>query len=332
MKTNLFERLLAGQALPLALKLIACASLLGLSTYSNAQERTATMNHPGWIQIPGELIRPDCVHEIPNGARVETANGQATGDVTLNGARIAHYDACLEGAVITRPRGRTGSLSTPPGTGNGWVEASQWEVSLSSTDNISSMGGGWTVPSYPSSNGALIYLFNGIEPSIGNWILQPVLQYGWNGAFGGNYWVIASWFVGPNNYVFHSAPAIVYPGNSIYGLTQLTGIVSIVDLDDWVVSARDGTTGASSSITVAASSAFHWNWAYAAVLEAYNVTSCSEFPSNGKAVFANSVVTHGFPSDPVISPQGWYGAYYSYGGPICGFSVGAAGSTFTLSF
>jgi hypothetical protein len=165
------------------LRLITCASLLGLSTYAMAQERTVTMDHPGWVQIPGELIRPDCVHEIPNGARVEVENGQVTGDVTLNGARIAHYDACPEDAIITRPRGRTENLSNTPGTGNGWVEASLWDVSLSSSDNIDYVAGIWTVPSYPSSNGALIYLFNGIVPSSDNWILQPVLQYGSNGAF-----------------------------------------------------------------------------------------------------------------------------------------------------
>src|SRR5271170_1265905 len=85
--------------------------LAGLSTYSAAQTETqtseATSVHQGWVQIPGQLIRPDCVHEIPKGARVEIENGEITGDVTLNGARIAHYDACSEDAVVTRPRART---------------------------------------------------------------------------------------------------------------------------------------------------------------------------------------------------------------------------------
>jgi len=299
-----------------------------LSAQAGQNTSKATMDHPGWVQIPGELIRPDCVHEIPSGASVEVENGQVTGDVTLNGALIAHYDACPEDAVITRPRGRTEGLSNPPGTGNGWVEAAQWDVSLNSNDNIDFMAGIWTVPSYPSSNGALIYLFNGIEPSSQNWILQPVLQYGSNGSFGGNYWVISSWMVGPNNYAFHGPPETVYPGNSILGYTELTGTSGSTLY--WAVEAYDESTGAYSSIT-AHTSGLHWTWAYAGVLEAYNVTSCSEFPANGKAVFTNSTVDHGFPSYQSISPQGWYGATYSYGGPSCGFGV-AAGNTSTLSF
>jgi hypothetical protein len=314
------------------LKVITCAGLLGLTTYSIAQVQTnpsnATMDHPGWVQIPGELIRPDCVHEIPNGARVETANGQITGDVTLHGVLIAHYDACPEDAVITRPRGRTESLSNPPGTGNGWVEASQWDVPLGSSDNIDYMAGDWTVPSNPSSNGALIYLFNGIEPASENWILQPVLQYGSNGAFGGNYWVIASWMVGPNNYAFHSPPETVSPGNSLFGYTEITGTSG--STLDWKVQAQDTTTGAYSWIT-ATTSGLHWTWAFAGVLEAYGVTSCSEFPSNGRAVFTNSAVDHGFPWYDGISPQGWFGASYGYGGPSCSFQV-VAGNTSTLSF
>jgi hypothetical protein len=289
----------------------------------------ATMEHPGWVQIPGELIRPDCVHEIPNGATVEVENGQITGDVSLNGVLIAHYDACPEDAVITRPRGRTEGLKNAPGTGNGWVEASQWDVSLSSSDNIDYMAGNWTVPSDPSANGALIYLFNGIEPASENWILQPVLQYGSNGAFGGNYWVIASWLVGPNNYAFHSPAETVHPGNTLSGYTKLTGTTGS-DLD-WKVQAKDTTTGAYTWIT-ARTNGLHWTWAFAAVLESYNVTSCSEFPANGKAEFTNSVVDHGYPSYKAVAPQGWFAAYYNYGGPSCGFDVVVDGSTSTLFF
>lgn len=313
------------------LTLITCAGLLGLSTYSIAEPQTNSSNtvidHAGWVQIPGELIHPDCVHEIPNGARVEVVDGKISGDVTLNEALIAHYDACSEEAVVTRPRGLSEKLSYAPGTGNGWVEASEWDVPLASTDNIDYMAGTWTVPSYPAANGALIYLFNGIEPSSENWILQPVLQHGSNGSIGGNYWAIASWLVGPG-YAYHSPLLIVYPGQSIFGFTEQTGTVG--GILEWKVQVQDTSTGTYSWIT-ANTSGLHWTWAYAAVLEAYNVTSCAEFPSSGKAVFSNSVVYHGYPSYRGISPQSWFRALYSYGGPSCGFNV-AAENTSTLYF
>jgi hypothetical protein len=308
---------------------VLCAVVaLGLSTSSIAQNATTTtdavMEHPGWVQIPGQLMRPDCVHQVPNGARVEVGNsGQITGDVTLDGVLIAHYEACPEEAIVTRPRARTEGLGNSPGTGNGWVEADQWNVPLNSNDDIDYMAGTWAVPSYPSENGALIYLFNGIEPSNGSWILQPVLQYGVSPAGGGNYWSIASWLVSSKQ-AFYSPLETVYPGNSIKGFIEMTGISG--NTKYWEVEAKDATTGAY-SILSAYVSGEHWTWAYAGVLEAYNVTSCSQFPANGREVFKGSVVDHGFPLYKPVSPQNWYGAIYSYGGPSCHFAVVAASAT-----
>lgn len=311
---------------------VLCGMVSGLSTYSAAQEQTityseATSAHPSWVQIPGELIRPDCVHEIPKGAMVEVANdGQITGDVSLNGALVAHYDPCSEDAVVTRPRARTEGLAYPAASGNGWVEASQWDVPLGASDNIDYMAGTWFVPSYPELGGAVIYLFNGIEPSGGAWILQPVLQYGSNGIGGGNYWAIASWLVGSNGYAFYSPLEIVSPGDWIFGTTKMTSMSG--DTTYWKVEAKDTTSGKYSWITAHVSGQ-HWNWAYAGVLEAYNVSSCSQFPSDYHDIFSNSVVDHGFPSYKGLT-TGWYGARYLFS-PICGFKVDA-GSTSTLFF
>jgi hypothetical protein len=315
-----------GLSLTVAAIVMCGLAVSGLSTYAVAQTQAST-DHTGWVQIPGELIRPDCVHEIPTGANVEVENGEITGDVTLNGARIAHYEACTEDPVVTRPRGRAQKLSNPPGTGNGWIEASQWEVPLKSSDNIDYMGGTWFVPSYPEQGGALIYLFNGIEPSSGKWILQPVLQYGSNGQVGGNYWAIASWLVGSNGYAFYSPLETVNPGDWIFGYTKMTGVSGSTKY--WEVVAQDTATGASSWITAHVSGQ-HWNWAFGGVLEAYNVTYCSQFPSDGHDNFTNSTVDHGFPSFEGTTAQ-WYGAFYSYGGPSCQFAV-EAGSSSTLYF
>ncbi len=324
---------LTSQRAALGFRLTVAATLLfGLtpSIYSIAQTQNgasqAGAEHAGWVQVPGELIRPDCVHEIPSGARVEMENGKITGDVTLQGSLMAHYDACSEDAIVTRPQGQSQKVTHTPGTGNGWVEADQWEASLSGKDNIDFMGGTWTVPSYPSENGALIYLFNGIEPATENWILQPVLQYGANGAFGGNYYVIASWMIGPNGYAFYSSPEVVYPGNTILGYTEITGTSGSTLY--WETKAYDQSTGRGSWIT-AHTSGLHWTWAFAAVLEAYNVTSCAEFPATGHEQFLNSTVDHGFPSYSPLYPN-FVGAIYPYGGPQCHFA--AMGSSGNLDF
>jgi hypothetical protein len=321
------------QALTGALAATLCSlavSVLSIDCAAQAEAASGAVSadHSEWVQAPGELIRPDCVHEIPNGAIVEvTDDGQLTGDVTLNGALLAHYNACSESPVITRPRRHTEGVANPPGTGNGWIEASQREASLSSSDNLDFLSGTWTVPSYPSLlSGQLLYVFNAIEPSSGDWILQPVLQYGVSPAGGGNYWAIASWLVGANGYAFHSPLVKVSPGNSIFGYTEMTGISG--NTSYWGVEARDTTTGGYSWITAHVSGQ-HWTWAYAAVLEAYNVTSCMDFPNDGHAIFNGTVVDHGFPKYESLSQTGWYGAIYSYGGPSCEFAV-VAGSESTL--
>ncbi|MGA2423442.1 MAG: hypothetical protein ABSG07_05515 [Terriglobales bacterium] len=287
--------------------------------------------HPGWVQIPGKLISPDCVHEVPNGARVEFGdNGEPTGDVTMNGQVIAHYDPCPEAGIDTR---HLGGSKQEPSYGDGWVETSQWELSLGASDNIDYMFGYWNVPAAPKDNGALIYLWNGIEPTGGNWVLQPVLQYG-NGSRngGGNYWGIGSWLVGPDNYAFYSPLEKVHSGDLIQGYTEQTGVSG--STDDYFVSAQDMTSGAYSTISIHISGE-HWVWAFAGVLEAYNVTSCSEYPASGSTQFFDSYVAHGYPNYEFVNPEEFYGAYYNYfgsGGPQCNFNVAVSGSTSTLYF
>lgn len=290
-------------------------------TYSQAR-----MAHPDWVQIPGALIRPDCVHEVPSGATVAIGkDGEVGGDVMLDGVLIAHYEDCPEAPIVTRPAGGEG-LSFDPGTGNGWVESSDWLLSLSGGDNIDEISGKWTVPSAPSTNGGLIYLFNGMEPSDFKWILQPVLQYGVGYAGGGNYWAIASWLVGSKAY--HSPLETVNAGNTISGITKITSVSG--STIHFSVHAKDTTTGAFSNLNAYATG-YQWTWALAGVLEAYGITSCSDFPANGKAVFTNSYAYHDYPSFTLLSPPGWKADYYSYGGPSCGFSV-SAGTTSTLRF
>jgi hypothetical protein len=284
--------------------------------------------HPGWVQIPGALMHPSCIHELPKGARVEVIGDKLTGDVTMGGRVIAHYNACAEAPISTRGRATaaTAAMAATPGqaapalqakkapTVNGWVEAIEHNVSLASSDNLHEVSGYWFVPSNPSSNGGLVYLFNGMEPSTQNWILQPVLQYGNNGYFGGNYWVIASWLVGSNGYAFYSPAERVNPGDKIYGVTFITGEAS--GKLNWEVWAQDVTNGAYSWIT-ANTTGLHWTWAYAAVLEAYNIGSCSQLPASDYALFENTYVYHGFPSYVAV-PATW-STYVGSWSPACGY-------------
>jgi hypothetical protein len=297
-----------------------CSSTATLAQNNGNNPAQSLSNHPGWVQAPGMLIRPDCVHEIPKGARVEVKGDTVTGDITLGGATVAHYEPCSEAPVITRPLGgRSSNLANPPGTGNGWVEAVQKAVPLGAGDNIDYIGGSWVVPPNPSALGALIYLFNGIEPTNQQWILQPVLQWGSNGAFGGDYWVIATWLVGPNNFAFYSTPEQVFVGDTIAGFTKITpgGFYQV-----WAVDVTKPTVTTSGNLpSFSGLPGFQWKWAYAGVLEAYGVTSCSQFPASFDTVFQNVYVYHGYPNY-LSDSTAWSGVVYPYGGPNCGLIGG----------
>jgi len=245
-------------------------------------------------------MRADCVHEIPNGAKVVIGeNGEPTGDVLLNGQQIAHYDACSEAPISTRHTATV--LKTlehaPVPSFNGWVEDSQEDLSLSSSDNVDWESGEFYVPNNPSVNGGTIFLFNGIAPTAQNWILQPVLQYGSSAAGGGNYWAIASWFVGTGG-AWHSPLETVKPGDTLYGYTEQTAKGATLDYNS---EAYDLTSGANSWISIY-SSGLHWTVAYEGVLEVYNVNSCSQLPSSDYAYFFDNYVDHGYPAYDYVSP------------------------------
>lgn len=71
--------------------------------------------------------------------------------------------------------------------------------------------GYWNIPSAPQDpNHLLLFIFNGMQP-IDNFdhpLLQPVLQWGNNGAFGGWYWSMASWFVTDYDEGIYSTPLL----------------------------------------------------------------------------------------------------------------------------
>jgi len=321
---NIHNRVLAGMAAFLFIT-SGIASAQAGKTYSQLKAE-----HPGWMQVPGALVRPDCVHQIPSGAIVDTTHDQNGDDVVFQGKIIAHYDTCPEKAIVTRHLGSRGQQEPGP-TGNGWVEASQWEAPLKSGDNIDNLYGYWFVPGAPAEDGALIFLFNGIEPTPSGWILQPVLQYGDNGNFGGNYWTLASWFVHSSTDYYVSSPIGVNPGDLISGQTYETApsgkkLNYIVDASDQ--SSKQGTT------LGVWSTGYQWNWAFAGVLEAYDVTSCSQFPG-GLVDFFSTVVAHGYPKLENYNSPEFYGAQYDYfgnGGPQCNFNVTVVGTSSFLTF
>ena len=324
--------------LTLAAALLGGLAVSGFSSSASAQAQDvnqAIAAHPTWAQLPGELIRPDCVHEIPKGAKVEfSKDGNLTGDVTLKGELIAHYNSCSEAGILTHQSAvNTNSVAQSAAkaevkadvtTGNGWVENDHWIAPVTSSDNIDFLAGNFFVPSYPSvANGQVLYLSNGIEAANYKWVLEATLEYGYNGVFGGDYYSITTILVGPSA-AYYSSPDYVYPGDSLSGYTKLYAESGSKKYFD--VQIVDNSSGAYSGSSYWVSGQ-HWTLAYAGILQAYNLDSCAEFPANGREVFSDSVVYHGFPYYYQYSFPNWVGAGGGYGGPVCHFAVVAASGT-----
>jgi hypothetical protein len=315
--------------LTLAAALVGSVAVSVFSSYASAQAQSvsaAIAEHPSWAQLPGELIRPDCVHEIPKGARVEIGkDGNLTGDVTLKGELVAHYDSCPEAGILTHQSAVSASaVKAAVVTGNGWVENDHWIAPVTSSDNIDYLAGNFTVPSYPSEyGGQAIYLSNGIESANYKWVLEATLEYGYNGVFGGDYYSITTILVGPSA-AYYSSPDYVYPGDSLSGSTRMYDESG--NTTYWDVQIADNSSGAYSGSTYWVSGQ-HWTLAYAGILQAYNLDSCAQFPANGREVFSDSVVYHGFPYYYQYSYPNWVGAGGGYGGPTCHFAVVAASGT-----
>ena len=284
------QRTIGGLSFAVAF-LFAASGIVSAQTDQTYEQLTAA--HPGWVQVPGQLMRPDCVHEVPNGARVEiSAGGQITGNVSLNGQVIAHYDPCPEAPIPTRQVAMADNTpSSPPIFWYGKVEGAQESVPLGATDNIDWESAEFWVPGTPKSNGALLYIHNGIATASQDWVLMPILQYGQSPAGGGNYWAIASWMVGTTG-AWHSPVEKVHTGNLLHAYTQQTG--SKNGTLYWTSEVFDLSTNAFSYLT-AWSSGLHWTVAYEGVLEAYYATSCSQLPRDGYVHFFYNQVYHGYP-------------------------------------
>jgi hypothetical protein len=177
----------------------------------------------------------------------------------------------------------------PPGTAN-WISYAGW---LNETDNpITLFQTAWKVPLAPATEASqLIYLFNGIEPSDGSVILQPVLQWGDSGPDEddvqrtGPFWTVASWSVGIDAH--HTPHVRVNPGDLLIGVMALSGQA---DGQFSYTCQFQGIDGTNHTLTVA--SQLVW---CSVTLEAYEIGStatppydlnaASEYPAGGPTVF-----------------------------------------------
>jgi hypothetical protein len=238
---------------------------------------------PADVGAPVQLIEPTET-ELKNDY-VTTPSGQFHKSCVYavdSGASVGKHPACSYKAILSNRAKAASSKVTAP-TVNGWVEASYQYAP--SPGWFSYSGAGWYVPSNPNSPSALIYYFPGFENTSGSLsIIQPVLQWGNNGGFGGNYWTIASWFVDNNGTVNYSTPVTVSAGQIIDGTMSGTSCTT-AGVCTWTITTAVRNTGASTVLTVRPG--YVYNLAFPFALEAYGLTACNQYPANGAAAAYN---------------------------------------------
>jgi hypothetical protein len=182
----------------------------------------------------GNLVPSSNVHLIENGYHLAFAQGHVL--KLQNKTNKLMEDFGAGSPSLSGPQQKSLSLFSndskksnsqgPSSPSASWMTNAQWD-NPSSTNNITSITTSWTVPVTPATNnGQLIYIFNGLAQQAGGNIIQPVLQYGSNTKFGGNYWVISNWYaweVGTTWYYAYTTPITVTQGTLLTGTINYTG-------------------------------------------------------------------------------------------------------------
>jgi len=169
------------------------------------------------------------VHHIENGYALMRKGGHMLKVEPKSGTIIEDYGeihspiAASSPATITTLGGanKIAHGVLPTSENPGWVTNAYWQ-NTSSTP-ISYLITAWVVPPLPASNdGQTLFFFNALEPSNGEAIVQPVLQYGPSDAGNASGWGIANWYVWEEGYAVSDLIS-VQAGAILEGAITYTG-------------------------------------------------------------------------------------------------------------
>jgi hypothetical protein len=254
-----------------------------------------------WVHTPSGLSNTGCVFHVPSKATVRN------GLITLPSGATQQLKPCAY-PTLTYPGASTPSttkLDTPK------LSASQVRPALASTGSPCYFGQGGTywaascngtsptwvksmtqeqaVPSNPTKDGALIFLWGGLENASGDTLLQDVLTWGANGNIvtNPNIWYVTPWYLWGGNSVTGSSIHVGVSDTIVQALTASN--CSSGGACTWVLKATDTTNGLSTSYTVGSDATF--TSIFGAVMEVPTANGCVETPPNGHAAFRDLVVT-----------------------------------------
>jgi hypothetical protein len=233
-----------------------------------------------YIQSPVGPVHKSCFHELSEGDVVDEVGNITHADGTQEILADCQYPDPLE---TKHAAGNTPAASQAP-TDNGWTETAYWVA----PSDVGLLYSALKVPEEPDTKGGqLIFLFSALED--GSWenIAQPVIQFGPNGNYGGNYWGYASWYGGKywRGHYYMSPYKKVNPGTIVYGDT-FGSASNCKGGCAWTI---DTWTDSSDMTSLTVHTTLGWRVVFGGTIEVYGINSCKKYPASA-STFSDIIV------------------------------------------
>lgn len=268
-------------------------------------EDVASARAQGYMLVPGgKYLHKSCVHALPEKATL-SSNGNSSVIELADGSEQT-VPSCGYAPVNAKNASRAatkGTVAPIPNNHDGWFEFSEATAPSNSGQAwFREIRADWDVPPDPVEDdfgSPVIFLFDSLQSN--SWIIQPVLQWGDNGSFGGYYWTFASWFVDSSGDAWYSPPMTTQANNTIFG-DVWSDTCSTAGRCNWHILAYD-LDNLSQSTEADVDRNFireTFNRADQGVLEGYDLDLCVGYPYATAAGFYNVTAwqpTAGNPND-----------------------------------
>ena len=251
-----------------------------------------------FVVTPGGYRPPEMVHKIGGDLKFRILTGRMQG-VDASDTAVADYGSIPRedgNPALTPGYALPPGIDTPEGSeptasfGRGWIAFAHW--SNEGSEPISSFRSTLRVPPEPETrSGQTVFLFSAMQDPI-PMTLVPALQWGPSAAGGGEYWSVASWYVGgTTGAVFHGELVPVNTGD------ELTAFVNLERRQRAHFDYRCGFEG----LNEADLPVYHVRELSRCgeVLAAYGIKQCTDYPAANSTGFRNIDLMTGFRRPPL---------------------------------
>jgi len=229
-----------------------------------------------FVLVPGgRLLHKSCVRHLPAGAMVQEHHDDGRTVVLTKEGETIRFPACAYEAIAVEK-----GFSRMDGQDSAQYDGYMQQASEYHHEGFTEISGDWTVPGNPTQQkNQVIYLWLGTDDYEAGNVVQPVLQWGFNGNFGGNEWLFVSWFVTIGS--ANVGPQVTCSvGDDLFGIVSLNATAM-----QYNSTALNQDTGESSELMVATTRTKNEDLALVA-MEGYSLTSCAELPGGDGETFS----------------------------------------------